>query len=356
MPGLLKSFDFIQETGFSRNRVLSIIALGLLAVIIKWEFPDVYGDAISVYLHYLGGTASFLLLTFGVSHQYFPDIITLVDTHFLATKVDTMFLSLKLFLLIIILLLLTQSSKKLVMQLPILFLSAFFFNVSRIMALVLYSTFTHHEPGFNHHSGYMVLLLSIPVFFIHKTIENEDRFISKKLAKQVFKVGMIFLVFYFSKFVYSFFPTLDQFIKNSLASFLLHISQKILLFLDFDVFIAGRKISNGLTWVGIGDPCIGINISIVFAAFILTTRTHFWAKTLYAIGGILFIFLLNAIRITLLFAYIKEAGSNTEVVHKHHDMYNFAIYLIVIVLWFFWFFLLSGGQPKVINQLTSKSH
>jgi len=65
----------------------------------------------------------------------------------------------------------------------------------------------------------------------------------------------------------------------------------------------------------------------------------------------LFIIFLNAIRVSLLFAYLDETGVSNLVIDHWHAIYNNVIYISVFILWVAWFQL----QKYLNNEKTRNS-
>jgi len=99
-----------------------------------------------------------------------------------------------------------------------------------------------------------------------------------------------------------------------------------------------------ITIVEVFEGCNGINVSIVFASFIIafggTIRGWLW----YIPAGILIIHLFNLIRITLLFGLAVQQSRYFYYFHKY--LFTAVIYAAILGLWWVWI--------KYFNQINGK--
>ncbi len=86
--------------------------------------------------------------------------------------------------------------------------------------------------------------------------------------------------------------------------------------------------------VSVFEGCNGINVMIVFAAFLFAYGGP-GKKLLYFLpAGVIIIHLLNIVRIALLFVLAREESEQFYYYHKY--FFTASLYLVVFVLWFLW--------------------
>ena len=93
-------------------------------------------------------------------------------------------------------------------------------------------------------------------------------------------------------------------------------------------------VENGKTVLRIYEGCNGINVMIVFIAFIISFGGISKRGALFMSAGILMIHLANVIRIALLFWVAKHHETWFYYVHKY--IFTAALYVIVLLLWWVW--------------------
>lgn len=82
------------------------------------------------------------------------------------------------------------------------------------------------------------------------------------------------------------------------------------------------------------EGCNGINVMIVFAAFLFAFGGRWKALTLFLAGGLVIIHLCNLLRIVLLY-YLAESRA-TEFYYYHKYVFTATLYLVVFGLWALW--------------------
>ena len=93
-------------------------------------------------------------------------------------------------------------------------------------------------------------------------------------------------------------------------------------------------LEKGKTILRVYEGCNGINVMIVFAAFILAFNGISKRGALFILIGLAAIHLFNLVRITLLFWVAKNHQSYFYYVHKY--IFTAALYVIVVALWWIW--------------------
>lgn len=88
--------------------------------------------------------------------------------------------------------------------------------------------------------------------------------------------------------------------------------------------------------VNVKWECIGLGIYSFWLAFIFAHKMSFKRKLLFSIGGIVAMWLLNCVRIALLLYAVEHNLKAWKKSWKfigdvnHHDLYNYACYIIII--------------------------
>jgi exosortase family protein XrtF len=95
---------------------------------------------------------------------------------------------------------------------------------------------------------------------------------------------------------------------------------------------------NGKTILRVYEGCNGINVMIVFVAFLFAFDGISRHGIKFILVGILIIHAANLCRIILLFWVAKEHQSYFYYVHKY--FFTAALYLIVMALWWVWVYRL----------------
>lgn len=93
------------------------------------------------------------------------------------------------------------------------------------------------------------------------------------------------------------------------------------------------------------EGCNGINVMIVFVAFLFAFGGSWRRLALFVPAGIVIIHLANILRISLLFLLAKEESEQFYYYHKY--FFTATLYLFVFALWFIWVTRLHGeGHSK----------
>jgi exosortase family protein XrtF len=87
----------------------------------------------------------------------------------------------------------------------------------------------------------------------------------------------------------------------------------------------------GTSGVVIGNPCDGLSLFILFAAFIVVFKGKWWVKLLFVGVGILFIHILNVLRVVALALVVKY---HPEQLDFHHSYtFTLLVYAFIFLLW-----------------------
>lgn len=90
----------------------------------------------------------------------------------------------------------------------------------------------------------------------------------------------------------------------------------------------------GTVGVTIGEPCIGLGVMALFCALIVAYPKHFYKKLWFLPLGLLLIYSLNILRISLLAIMVKFDPALWELNHKF--IFKIVIYIVVLLLWDRW--------------------
>lgn len=96
------------------------------------------------------------------------------------------------------------------------------------------------------------------------------------------------------------------------------------------------------------EGCNGMNVMIVFVAFLVAFGGSFRRAMVFAFGGILIIHLLNLLRVILLFNLAASGSVHFYYYHKY--LFTASLYLAVFCLWAAWVMKLNG-----IRDVATKS-
>jgi exosortase family protein XrtF len=90
----------------------------------------------------------------------------------------------------------------------------------------------------------------------------------------------------------------------------------------------------GETVIEVFEGCNGINVIIVFLAFIIAFQGNFKLFVQFLFGGILLIYIINLLRIIALYCVALKFPDALYFFHKF--FFTGIIYLIVFGLWYLW--------------------
>ncbi|MBX2959486.1 MAG: archaeosortase/exosortase family protein [Flavobacteriales bacterium] len=126
-----------------------------------------------------------------------------------------------------------------------------------------------------------------------------------------------------------------KFVNSTLIRHLVDTNQVLLDFFGFTTFSNGETIGiDGSHGVFIGDPCNGLSLFALFTGFIIAFTGKIKYKIPFIILGILFIHLLNVVRIFALTLMSKYAPEVLDFNHKY--TFTYFIYTIIFLLWMLW--------------------
>lgn len=142
------------------------------------------------------------------------------------------------------------------------------------------------------------------------------------------------VIFILWKIVYLFFLLPDRVVDKPLTDTTAHFSARLLSFFinakagyssDYaSIFINDDKAVN------IADPCNALILFVVYLGFIIAFPASIKKKVLFALGGVLTIFVLNVLRC----ATLAVVANKYLYIVDHHFVYNLFVYAIIFVLWY----------------------
>ena len=88
---------------------------------------------------------------------------------------------------------------------------------------------------------------------------------------------------------------------------------------------------NGGRGVVIAMDCVGYGVYSFWIAFVAANRGRFWKKARWIFLGVMALWMINAIRITLFLVAINK-GWPMPLGLNHHTWFNIAAYLMIFIL------------------------
>ncbi len=129
----------------------------------------------------------------------------------------------------------------------------------------------------------------------------------------------------------------DQFLNypNWMKRVLLNTSNALTHAFGYNTYVEGirKLVIPGRPALILGMPCVGLNMLILWAAFVNAHR-HNWKKNLlWTVGGITAICIINCFRITLMVAAVSGRW-NVNRFLDHHDLFKLAAYSFILLMMF----------------------
>lgn len=124
------------------------------------------------------------------------------------------------------------------------------------------------------------------------------------------------------------FPILIRISVLNGAKFILHI-------LGFDTFVNGDTLlsHDGFKAVRMGWPCYGMMINSFWLAYVLAHSSPLKRKLIWSFAGILSIYLLNCIRVSLMMVAMEKYWTIGKLLStNNHDLFNYLSYIIIILM------------------------
>jgi exosortase family protein XrtF len=100
--------------------------------------------------------------------------------------------------------------------------------------------------------------------------------------------------------------------------------------------------------VRISNGCNGLELMLIFMAFIILFQGSFFKKLVYIFFGVTVIFISNILRVTLL--ALDNYQNKKYFDFNHHYTYTFSLYFIIFCLWLVWILLVVKPitKPQVV--------
>lgn len=122
-----------------------------------------------------------------------------------------------------------------------------------------------------------------------------------------------------------------------LSNIILWLSNAILWLFGFgEAYIYDKFILLDKYWVYLGTNCLGVGLMVVFSSLIIAIRSPLINKVIYVIVGLIFLLLLNAVRIVGILLYIALNKIPQHLIEDYHNQSNNLFYLIVFVIILFY--------------------
>ena len=108
---------------------------------------------------------------------------------------------------------------------------------------------------------------------------------------------------------------------------------------------------NGGRGVFIAMDCVGYGVYSFWIAFVAANSGRFWKKVRWIVSGVVVLWLINVIRITLFLVAINK-GWPMPLGINHHTWFNIVAYLMIFIL--IWLYDRSSGN-KVLKKAKNQS-
>ncbi len=146
----------------------------------------------------------------------------------------------------------------------------------------------------------------------------------------------------------------EVFNLDFIASAIQHQTQMLASFMGEHTYISSRYIYLEQFWVYVGDPCLGIGVSMIFAFLIATLRGQTLNKLIFIAIGLYTLLLMNAVRVWYILLDLRTLQS-AAIGYDAHEMSNYFFYIVVFILlniYMFWFD--SIDFEKFFKQIYTK--
>lgn len=150
--------------------------------------------------------------------------------------------------------------------------------------------------------------------------------LEKKLP-DIIKVVYVYAIILFSLGFFDF---------DLLISFILGSSQKIAGLLGHDAYIEMNNLIGNNGSVSLARSCLGILTMFLFAAVVYLSGNEKRRGWGFIFIGLIVLIFANIVRIVLVFLHLQKYGDYMLTMDVH-DLYNYATYVLVFILWVIWF-------------------
>lgn len=103
-------------------------------------------------------------------------------------------------------------------------------------------------------------------------------------------------------------------------------------------------LNNGKLVLNVFEGCNGVNVIVVFIAFVVSFGGDWRTMLLFILLGIFIINIINVIRLALLYWVATEYQMYFYLVHKY--LFTAIIYAVVFFLWVVWIRMLKNAEQK----------
>ena len=107
---------------------------------------------------------------------------------------------------------------------------------------------------------------------------------------------------------------------------------------------------NNIGMVGVGNPCNGLELFVLFAGFIICFPGNLKSKIWFIPLGIIGIYLINALRAAILAVIQLKAPENLD--FNHHYTFTIIVYSFIFALWMMWVNKFSDFNANPKNEKT----
>lgn len=157
-------------------------------------------------------------------------------------------------------------------------------------------------------------------------------------------VGFVFYIAYLALYEFWIHPktNLDLYVINNT----LEVSTLVLTKLGYIVSREGDKgiQIQGTPGLFMGDSCDGISLFALYSIFIIAFPGRFVPKVIFILIGILFIHILNILRVIAL--NVLETYSYEWTEFNHTYTFTILMYIFIFSMWLFWINKFSGFKRK----------
>ncbi len=122
----------------------------------------------------------------------------------------------------------------------------------------------------------------------------------------------------------------------SYIDFLLSITKSIVGNSGFYSHIDGPYLHGERGTLFMAKWCLGFVTMYIYSSVIFLTRKDIKTTSVFIVSGIIFLHVLNIIRLSMLFVFIQK-NDNIELAYDHHNLYNVIVYIILFVIWIIYF-------------------
>lgn len=128
----------------------------------------------------------------------------------------------------------------------------------------------------------------------------------------------------------------------------LELSRVLLAVFGYTTYVYERYIYTANAAIFFSDTCAGIELMLIYASFIAILNGKF--KAWFIAGGIVLIFLMNVLRISLIMIYLIHNGGHYNLPINIHDIYTYPVYLVTLILWVIWIHFFNKVEEATVKS------